>query len=136
MPSGRKSRKQLTKSIRYMTSLFSGKNPAESERNHQNKKLAKQILSRKLKGVSKDLKTPNTPDAEEVLKLYKDTNREAIDKQAKSLIEMTQDLVDLERKLPEDIKADVIRKNASRRSMGGKSKRKSRKHRKPSKSLP
>ena len=70
MPSGRRSRKQLTKSFRYMTSLLSGENPAENERNHQNKKLAKRILSMQLKGVSKDLKTPDTPGAKEILKLY------------------------------------------------------------------
>lgn len=130
MPSSRKSRKQLSKSIRYMTSLLSGKNPAENERNHQNKKLAKRILSRQLKGVSKDLKTPDTPGAKEIFKLYKHQKQATMDPQVESLIERTTDLVNLERNLSPELKADIRRQNASRRSIGGKSKRKSRKHRK------
>lgn len=128
MPSGRKSRKQLTKSIRYMTSLLSGKNPAENERNHQNKKLAKRILSRQLKGVSKDLKTPDTPGAKEIFKIYKNQNQEAMDQQIKSLIDRTTDLVNLERKLSPTQLKEHKQRTAARR--GGKSKRKSCKNRK------
>jgi len=130
MPSGRKSRKQLSKSIRYMTSLLSGKNPAENERNHQNKKLAKRILSRKLKGVSKDLTTPDTPAAEAIIEIDRNQRKREEDRQVKELIERTTDLVNLERNLSPELKADIRRQNASRRSIGGKSKRKSRKNRK------
>jgi len=132
MPSGRRSRKQLTKSFRYMTSLLSGENPAENERNHQNKKLAKRILSMQLKGVSKDLKTPDTPGAKEILKLYKDQKQATVNPEVEALIEREDDLLNLERKLsPNQLKKHKeMLKTASRRSIGGKSKRKSRKTRK------
>jgi len=130
MPSAKKN---ISRSMRFLTSLSKGRNPFTAETNYQDKKFKKsraKLILAKTRGVRlRDVKTPNTPESEDIIKIDRGFKERQNAKEVEELIARTVDLVNLERKLPSELKAEIRRKNASRRR-GGKSKRKSRKTRK------
>lgn len=118
--------------MRFLTSLSKGRNPFTAETKYQDKKLKKKrakLILAKTRGVRlRDVNTPNTPEAEDIIEIDRGFKERQEAKEVNALIARTVDLVNLERKLsPNQLKKHKQR-TASRR--GGKSKRKSRKTRK------
>lgn len=127
-------KKNISRSMRFLTSLAKIRNPFTAETKYQDKKFKKsraKLILAKTRGVRlRNVNTPNTPEAEDIIEIDKGQKERQEAKEVKELIARTVDLVNLERKLPSELKAEIRRKNASRRRIGGKSKRKSRKTRK------
>lgn len=132
MPSGRKSRKNISRSMRFLTSLTKGRNPFTDETKYQDKKLKKKyakLILAKTRGVRlRDVKTPNTPAAKDIIEIDRGEKERKNAKEVEALIARTVDLVNLERKLSPTQLKEHKQRTAARR--GGKSKRKSHKHRK------
>lgn len=123
-------KKNVSRSMRFLTSIASARNPFTDETKYQDKKLkkkyAKLILAKTRDVDIRNVNSPSTPEAEDIIKL----DRKQKNRQVEELLEEQTDLLDLERKLsPNQLKKHKERlRTASRR--GGKSKRKSRKTRK------
>ena len=129
MPSAKKN---MTRSKRFFTSLAKARNPFTDETKYQDKKFKKKhakLILAKTRGVSlRDVNTPNTPEAEDIIQLDRGEKKREEKRQVDELIRRTVDLVNLEKKLSPNQLKNHKQRTASRR--GGKSKRKSRKTRK------